>query len=109
MTWTTIYITGKKDFKEEVEHNVRHSDVDVMPGSAGNDSEILLYWLDERTSLRDLKKAIGSKTVFKYRLKFFDNLEAIEHANKDDLTLTPREEAMIKEMHRWQQDHKKSA
>ncbi len=101
MSWNTIYITGKPGFKEEVSKSLEDSD-SVMPGSTGNDHEISLYWIDESIPLRELKKEIGSKIVFKYRLQFFGSLEELHRQQENNSSLTPREEAMIREMNEWQ-------
>lgn len=102
MSWTTIYITGKPGFKEEVLKSLEDTDVPIMPGSTGNEQDVSLYWIDDQLPLRDLKKAIGSKVVFKYRLQFFNNLEEWQRQQERNTSLTPREEAMIREMNEWQ-------
>jgi hypothetical protein len=88
MGWVTIYITGKSDFREEVGRKLQDSDLNLMPGYTGGPAGETeqysdLYWVDEKINLRELKEAIGSKLVFKYRLNFFSNLETfIESQNK---------------------------
>jgi hypothetical protein len=101
MSWNTIYITGKSGFKEEVSKSLQDSD-SVMPGSTGNDQDVSLFWIDETLPLRDFKKAIGSKILFKYRLQFFNSLEELQRQQENNTSLTPREEAMIREMNEWQ-------
>jgi hypothetical protein len=107
MAWSTLYITGKKDFQEEVLQNLRHSDVSYLPGTSG-DADLLMFWVDEKAPLRDLKMAIGSKTVFKYRLQFFTDLDQ-HRADLKKEKLTPREEAMIREMSNWEARYRHSA
>lgn len=79
MNWNTIYITGKADFREEVRKKLEHSDVRAMPGNIGKDmpgpGTDDLYWLDVTTALRTFKEAVGGKLIWKYRLRFFANLE----------------------------------
>ena len=78
MNWTTLYITGRTDFREDVLDKLGDSKVDFMPGymegSAGS-GIYDLYWIKENTSLREVKDAIGSKLIWKYRLRFYSNLE----------------------------------
>jgi len=105
MSWNTIYITGKSGFKEEVSKSLEDSD-SVMPGSTGNDHDVSLFWIDDTLPLRDLKKEIGSKIVFKYRLRFFSSLEELQRQQEKNTSLTPREEAMIREMNEWQTTQK---
>jgi hypothetical protein len=79
MNWTTIYIAGRSEFQAEVRKKLEHSDLDFMHGYVDNTTAIVahdLYWLNDQTELRALKEAIGSKLVWKYRLKFYTSLEA---------------------------------
>jgi len=101
MSWTTLYITGKPAFREEVLRNLEDSKLSFLPGSTEGEKDLILLWVDENLPLRDLKKAIGSKTVFKYRLQFYSSLTQLQAEDKKD-TLTPREQAMIREMTDWE-------
>jgi len=79
MNWTTIYITGRPEFQAEVRKKLEHSDLNFMPGYVDNTTTTVthdLYWLNDLTELRKMKEAVGSKLVWKYRLKFYANLEA---------------------------------
>ena len=104
MNWTTIYITGKSDFREEVRKRLEHSDLPFMPGYIDSSSSSTihdLYWLDEKIDLRAFKESIGSKTVWKYRLEFFDNLEKFieaQNSSKKSNSLTNEELGMIAEI-----------
>ena len=110
MSWNTLYITGKEGFKEKVLENL-DLDLPIMPGSTGSDQDIILLWIDESLPMRNLKKAIGSKIVFRYRLQFFNSLEEWQQAQGNATSLTDREETMIREMNEWQntQDYLHSA
>jgi hypothetical protein len=111
MSWNTLYITGKPGFKEEVFESLEGSDLPIMPGSTGNEQDIILFWIDDSLPLRSIKKAIGSKVVFKYRLEFFNTLEERQQVQEKKSSLSPREEAMLREMNEWQntQNYKHSA
>jgi hypothetical protein len=102
MSWNTIYITGKAGFKEKVLESLEDSDISIMPGSIGNDQDIILLWIEDSLPLRELKKGIGSKIVFRYRLQFFNTLEEWQQVQGNVSSLTDREEAMIREMNEWQ-------
>jgi hypothetical protein len=86
MGWITLYITGRFDFREEVREKLDESDLHLMPGYTGTlpaEEVHDLYWIDETISLREFKEAIGSKLIWKYRLRFFPSLEAfIESQNQ---------------------------
>ena len=104
MGWTTLYITGKSDFREEVREKLEDSDLNIMPGYTGTmPGELVhdLYWIDEKTDLRKVKEAIGSKLIWKFRLQFYPSLEAfIESQNNQTKTveLTAEDLALIAEM-----------
>jgi hypothetical protein len=86
MGWITVYVTGKADFREEVLKRLDSSNVNFMPGYTGGSSEMdthELYWLDEKVNLRDFKEAIGSKLVWKYRLRFYTSLEEFIESQKN--------------------------
>jgi hypothetical protein len=103
LEWVTVYIAGKPGFKEEVLRNLGGSRFPFMPGTAENDS-LCLFWMDERSALRDFKKAIGSKTVFKYRLHFYPSLEKYNEAikTKSDASFSLQEKALIYKMSTWE-------
>ncbi len=78
MNWTTIYITGRPEFQMEVRKKLEHAKLDFMPGYIDNSTTNVthdLYWLNDQTDLRKMKEAVGSKLVWKYRLKFYADLE----------------------------------
>ena len=108
MGWITIYIQGKSGCTTEVLRNLERSDVRFMPGSVSGEKNVALFWVDEKTSLRDFKLAIGSKLVFKYRLRFFTSLEKANEFQTDLVdgnALTPQEESLIREMTMWEESH----
>jgi hypothetical protein len=103
MRWTTLYITGKGDFKEEVLDKLEDSSLSFMPGYTGVSSETdenhELYWIDDRASLRQIKEAIGSKLIWKYRLRLYPSLEAfIESQNAKKTTFTDEDLQLLEEM-----------
>lgn len=99
MGWTTIYITGKSDFKEEVLRHLEQSRFRFMPGSS-EDRHLSLFWIEEGADFREFKKSIGSKTIFKYRLRFYNSVEEfVESKNiKSRNRFTAQEESMISNM-----------
>lgn len=100
MGWITIYITGKAEFREEVQKKLQGSNVNFMPGYTGATSDLDthdLYWLDENVDLRTFKGALGSKLIWKFRLNFFTSLEAFieSQKNKKDTGLTSEESDLL--------------
>lgn len=103
MSWKTIYITGKTDFRADVRRKLEHSDQRCMPGFIENSPGPVkhdLYWLDGKTNLRTFKEAIGGKLIWKYRLRFFTSLEAFVAAQqaKPGNEFSDREQEMMDEM-----------
>lgn len=74
MGWVTVYIRGKSGFKPDVLRHLESARVSFLPGFA-NEKGVDLYWIPEDLTIRDFKKAIGAKTVFKYRLRFYASVE----------------------------------
>jgi hypothetical protein len=74
MNWTTLYIRGKPGFDFAVLKNLEHSNINYLYGTS-LESEVSLYWIDEKSTLRDFKMAIGGKIIFKYRLRFYSTIE----------------------------------
>jgi len=70
--------------------------METYPGQEPAD----LYWLDGTTSLRKVKEAIGSKVIFKYRLRFYTSLEAFMASVQapPETGFTSREREMITQM-----------
>ncbi|MBA4144667.1 MAG: hypothetical protein DI538_04740 [Azospira oryzae] len=108
MNWVTIYISGKEDFREDILKSLKDSDFPFMQGySEAND--LALFWIDEKASVRDFKKAIGSKLVFKYRLHFFASVEEfVESKNIKINSFTKEEQALIRKMKAWDKSRNNS-
>ncbi len=105
MGWITVYITGKADFREEVLRRLQSSNVNFMPGNtggaAGQDIHDL-YWLDDNVKIRSFKEAVGSKLIWKYRLRFFTTLEDfIESQENNKETEPPAEDEFLLGMKTW--------
>ncbi len=109
MGWGTLYIYGKPGFEQEVLDQLEHSSIGFMPGSVSGEQNVALYWVDERTNMRDFKKAIGSEIVFKYRLRFFSSLESLHEFQEQQISyhdsFTPQEQALIRQMSHWDETH----
>lgn len=100
MNWTTLYITGRTDFRDDVRRKLENSKLDVMPGyleSSTARGHWDLYWINDRYTLREVKEAIGSKLVWKYRLRFFQDLEQFIERESDVNASLTTEEAHLEE------------
>jgi hypothetical protein len=101
MNWTTLYISGRGDFRDDVRKKLESTDLDIMPGyiegSSGR-TTYDLYWVNESIAIREFKEAIGSKLVWKYRLRFFLHLEEFIQAQAktpSSLDLTVEEQELV--------------
>jgi hypothetical protein len=105
MNWTTLYITGRNDFRDDVRKKLENSKLDVMSGyleSSTAKGHWDLYWINDQYTLRDVKEAIGSKLVWKYRLRFFQDLEEfIETGNDYNTRPAKDEEKQLEEVLKW--------
>lgn len=103
MSWITVYISGKSDFRQELKRRLEHSSIPHMPGYIetypGQDPSDL-YWLDGTVTLRKLKEKIGGKLIWKHRLRFYLTLEEFMASQQGpaDTGFTHREREMITEM-----------
>jgi hypothetical protein len=88
MNWKTVYIVGKDKFNDEVTRHLERSGIDFMAGydtsQSGQDHE--LFWIPEDMSIRTFKEAVGAKTIFKHRLRFFGSLEEFIETISTDFT-----------------------
>ncbi len=103
MSWITIYISGKTDFREEVRKKLEHSDQRYLQGyieSPRADMTHDLFWLDNLTNLRAFKNTIGAKVIWKHRIRFYTTLEDFIAAQQtsSESNFSVREKQMIEKM-----------
>jgi hypothetical protein len=103
MSWITIYITGKSDFRNEVRRKLEYSSIPHMPGYIETNPDhdpADLYWMDGTVSLRQIKDAIGAKLIWKHRLRFYTSLEEFMAQRQAPANegFTSRERQMITDM-----------
>jgi hypothetical protein len=67
--WSIIYITGREGFQDDVLPKLRGN---YMSGNSEADN-LMMVWIPDADKLRSLKWAVGSKTILKYRLHFFNS------------------------------------
>lgn len=71
----------------------------MVAGKSGSEDELVMYWLPDTLVLRRLKEAIGSKLIFKYRLRFINNLNdhlQDDHEPSDEFSFS--EHALVNKM-----------
>ncbi len=104
MSWTTIYIHGKKGFKKALEEKIKSK---WLHGYPETELELMMYWQREDSTLRDFKLAIGSKLVFKYRLHFFVSVDEFLQleSKKTDTNFSKQENQLVRKMVKWQRSN----
>lgn len=67
-----------------------------MPGSLGtSDDSAEMYWVSDHIVLKDFKKAIGARIIWKYRLTFYTSLEHFiesQYIGEDTADVVPEED-----------------
>lgn len=94
----TIYIKGLKSFKRAIRKSLSKSNLverlDYLEGSEG--LEYVLIWvLREELQLRELKLAIGARTIFRHRLRFYSSVAELNPQTKDNKELTESERELM--------------
>lgn len=82
MGWTTIYIEGREGFEAAVQNKLKNS---KLNGTSEVNHKLLMFWLKNYSQLRDFKLSIGSRIIFKFRLRFFTDLEEYLQIEKDKI------------------------
>jgi hypothetical protein len=71
-----------------------------MTGSF-NEDNTYLFWITDDLVLYDLRKSIGSKIIFKYRIRFFSAIDAFmssKESGKRNHSFTSDQEHMFREL-----------
>lgn len=106
MGWTTVYVNGRAGFGEAILPELHRT---WLRGTVEHDLNLIMFWLNEDAGIHELKKAIGSKTVFKYRLRFFTNLDEYlkSEAAKNYSGFSVHEVKLIAHMEEWENSRMK--
>jgi hypothetical protein len=83
MSWATIYIGGRNGFQEAIISKLRGM---WLLGSPEAIDDLIMFWLPENFTERNLKISLGSKLIFKYRLQFISNLNCHLKLRREELT-----------------------
>ena len=104
MSWSTVYIGGKRGYKKAL---LSKLDETWLYGNSGTDHKLMMFWLKGDITLRDFKLAIGSKLVFKYRLQFYTSLEQFQETEgaKPKIEFSADEQDMVLKMVNWEMEH----
>src|SRR5689334_20644239 len=67
-----LYVTGRPGFDQKVARCLKKLKVNFLTGSFSATSTYL-FWIPDQFDLDKFKGKIGSRRMFKYRLRFFSN------------------------------------
>ncbi|HMQ01006.1 MAG TPA: hypothetical protein PKC24_14595 [Cyclobacteriaceae bacterium] len=89
---------------------LRTTEFPFMPGSTEG-GKIAALWIDESSSIQELKYAIGSTLIFKYRLRFFSSYAELAGTDANQqVILSNQDRALILKMIKKEELlHRKSA
>lgn len=99
MAWNTLYVTGRSGFTRELIDALVYSGEDFLTGSFDAD-DVYLFWVRKDFSLSRLKTSLGGRLIFKYRMRFFENIDTytmFSGKNYYDNRLTPEQEQMFRD------------
>ncbi|HEY0653316.1 MAG TPA: hypothetical protein VGD65_09315 [Chryseosolibacter sp.] len=98
--WNTLYVAGRSGFTAVLINALMVSGEDFLTGSFDADG-VYLFWVPENFSLPKLKATLGPGIVFKYRLRFFDNIDSFTMFSKKNYynnKLTAAQEQMFRDL-----------
>jgi hypothetical protein len=96
----TIYIVGNPGFAE-LHHRHLDDSSKFLRGQVTVEipgKEVQLFWVHNRSSLKNLKKAIGPELIWKYRLRFYFELEEFTEQREEKSELSSDEKALMKKV-----------
>jgi hypothetical protein len=96
----TIYIVGNPGFAE-LHHRHLDDSSKFLRGQVSVEipgKEVQLFWVHDRSALKELKKAIGPELIWKYRLRFYFELEEFTSTEKEKTDLSADEKALMKKV-----------
>lgn len=100
MAWKTLYATGRSGFDLELVNRLKRSGEDFLTGSF-NAEGTYLFWITDNFALRNFKKILGGKMIFKYRMRFFlgaDAFVSYKDNRKTNHKFTPDQEQMFRDL-----------
>lgn len=94
----TVYIVGNIGFlalhHKHLDDNSKFLRGQVTVEIPGK--EVQLFWVHNRSALKELKKAIGADLIWKYRLRFYFDLEAFTPRVEEQTEFSAAEKALLR-------------
>jgi hypothetical protein len=96
----TIYIVGNPGFAE-LHHRHLDDSSNFLRGQVSVEipgKEVQLFWVHNKSALKKLKKAIGPDLIWKYRLRFYFELEEFTEQLTEKAEMSADEKALMKKV-----------
>ena len=93
-----VYIVGNPGYKEQLNKELQDNALYIR-GQVNveiPEKEVQLYWISNRRTLREFKKAIGTDLIWKHRLNFYFDLEKLTAPSTDGDNWSADEKALMK-------------
>jgi hypothetical protein len=100
MNWTTLYISGRPGANVCMTSFLTESKFEFLAGTTDEEG-MILFWVPDNFKVRKLKEAIGSKLLFKFRMRFFfsvDTFNTERSRNERRPYFTEDQERMFRDM-----------
>ena len=100
MRWETLYVTGRSGFTSELVDGLNNSGEDFLTGSY-DENGVYLFWVTEHFALKKLKIVLGYKMIFRYRLRFFSDIDTFTLFTQKNYSnnLTPEQEQTFRDFY----------
>lgn len=95
-----VYIIGNPGFVQLLNKEL-HDNALFIRGQAAVEvpgKEVQLYWIGNRKKLHEFKRAIGADLVWKYRLRFYFDLEKFTQPSSTSDEWSADEKALMKKV-----------
>ncbi|GHN00123.1 hypothetical protein WSM22_16120 [Cytophagales bacterium WSM2-2] len=96
----TIYIVGNPGFVA-LHHKRLDDNSKFLRGQVSIEvpgKEVQLFWVHDHSTLKELKRAIGADLIWKYRLRFYLDLEEFTYPHEETVELNADEKALMKKV-----------
>lgn len=99
MKWMALYVTGRPGFDQKVKRYLKKFDISFMTGSFSA-ADTYLFWITDEFDIDSFKWRIGSRRIFKHRLRFFSDVNSFissRDKNKRKHSFNSNQEQMFRD------------
>jgi hypothetical protein len=97
-----VYIIGNPGFLELLNKELQDNSLYIRGQATVEvpEKEVQLYWIANRKSIGDFKRAVGADLVWKFRLRFYFDLENFTREPEESDEWSADEKALMKKVMR---------